>query len=155
MTDSQIPGADLSYAELLEATSNDDVRTAWSQLSKVADAFGLSTMHASGMTARSATIGELVESISEVLPAGVAIEDVMAATKAMLGRDRTEVFEVRRLRHADETTADVWVLVETFADEQEAIKKRESWAEQTGDITVVVLIHTIIERDTVMRPSWG
>lgn len=155
MSNSQIPGADLSYAELLEATSSDDVRVAWSQLSKVADAFGMTTVRANGMVPRSASVGELVESISQVLPHGVAIEDVMVATQAMLGRERTEVFEVRRLRHAAESTTDVWVLVDTYTDEQKAVKRREEWAEKTGDITVVVMIHTIIERDTVSRPSWA
>lgn len=153
MDDSQIPGADLSYADLLQAASRDDIRNAWSQLSKAADTLGLSTTTVSGFP-RSATIGELIESIAGVLPVGVAIEDVMAATKTMLGRERTEVFEVRRLRHADEPTADVWVLVETFTDEQMAIKERETWANRTGDIAIVVLTHTVIERDTVMRPTW-
>lgn len=148
MTTSQIPGANLSYPELLKAVERDDVREAWSQISAVADALGLTTTVSNGVSPRSATTGELVKALGEVLPEGVRIEDVMASTATVTKRTHTTVYEVRNLASNGK-----WILTGEYADEGEALTTRAAQVE-TGQVTIVVEVHSVVERDAIDRAAW-
>lgn len=143
MSDSQIPGTGLSYAELLDTARQDPARVAWHQLDQAADAFGLTTLAANGPWARSKTVDELVADLSETLPEDVTLTEVMVETAAMLARTYSDTYVLRRLRTpGDPAGSPVWVVMESFDDEVAAFGARADYMASAGRLAVVVRVRT-------------
>lgn len=150
-TSSSIPGAGLSYADLLDTPHGSEARTMWIAMGRLARVLGLSDFAAFAAFPRTMTIDECVAAITEVLPERYDIVAAAHAAAQLIPEvpKVTYTYEIREMvvRAAGEAK---WVLTEVFDDLAEATTALVQFREALNSVFVLVEVQTG-ERTTVVE----